>query len=128
MTLAARPMASLNKCITLACECADATELKPVGFHRGAREADDETTASRLHSLAGRRPVTGPHTCSAVERLPVHEYCFEEDCRHESPIALMLAIRIDTVFGGGAETCSALQWTYSLWEMRELLAVFEGAQ
>ncbi len=40
----------------------------------------------------------------------------------------MRAIRIDKVFGGGAETWSPLETTYSLWEMRDLVALFKGVQ
>ena len=62
----------------------------------------------------------------AAERLRIHQYYLEEVCRRESPITPMIAIRIDEVFGGGAETWLAMQAAYDLWETRELLAVFEG--
>ena len=64
----------------------------------------------------------------AAERLRIREYYLEEVCRCESPITPMIAIRIDEVFGGRAETWLAMQSAHDLWVMREMLAVLDAAQ
>lgn len=66
---------------------------------------------------------SGLSVAEAAERLRIQRYYLEEVCRCESPITPMIAIRIDEVFGGGAETWLALQSAHDLWVTREMLAV-----
>lgn len=70
----------------------------------------------------------GMSIAEAAERLRIHEFYLEEVCRCESPITPMIAIRIDDVFGGGAETWLAMQSAYDLWETRALLAEVAASQ
>ena len=62
----------------------------------------------------------------AAEQLRIQRYYLEEVCRCESPITPMIAIRINEVFGGGAETWLAMQSAYDLWVTREMLAMLDG--
>ena len=67
----------------------------------------------------------GLSIAEAAERLRIHEYYLEDVCRCEAPITPMIAIRIDQVFGDGAETWLAMQSAHDLWTARELLEAFD---
>ncbi len=68
----------------------------------------------------------GLSIAEAAEQRRIHEYYLEEVCRCEAPITPMVPIRIDEVFGSGAETWLAMQSAYDLRETRELLSMFDG--
>ena len=63
----------------------------------------------------------GSTVSPAAERLRMQEGYLDEVCRCEAPITPLIAIRIDQIFGGGAEIWLAMQSAHDLWVTRQIL-------